>query len=124
VVDAVRKCRSRAEGHGIRVELPTLPVIVPMEPNLIHQVLVNMIDNAIRYTPGGDDIIVRSYPKEKEMMFEVEDFGPGIPENEKERIFSRFYTLRKRGGRTDAAVWAWAYQSAEQLSPLTTGVLG
>jgi two-component system OmpR family sensor kinase len=50
----------------------------------------NLVDNAIRYTPSGS-VTVRTYPGPNEAVFEVEDTGPGIPVEERERVFDRFY---------------------------------
>ncbi len=57
----------------------------------------NLIDNAIRYTPAGGVVTVRCYRDATHVCWEVEDSGPGIPKEEHDRIFERFYRLDKTG---------------------------
>ena len=57
----------------------------------LREVLSNLIDNAIRYTPRGGQITVRCGPDEDGAFIEVEDSGPGIPTTERDRVFERFY---------------------------------
>jgi len=53
----------------------------------------NLIDNAIRYTPEGEQITVSVYPQDDQVIFSVRDSGPGIPTHERQRIFDRFYRI-------------------------------
>ncbi|WP_420475789.1 sensor histidine kinase [Noviherbaspirillum sp. ST9] len=57
---------------------------------LLHEMLANLIDNAIRYTPRGGKVAMRVFKVDVPML-EVEDSGPGIPEAERERVFAPFY---------------------------------
>lgn len=69
------------------------PATVEGQPDALHILLRNLVDNAIKYTPAGGtaDISVRS---EGEMVtVTVEDSGPGIPPDERERVFDRFYRV-------------------------------
>jgi len=59
----------------------------------IRELLSNLIDNAIRYTPIGGQITVRCGAAGKGAFVEVEDSGPGIPREERERVFERFYRV-------------------------------
>jgi two-component system clock-associated histidine kinase SasA len=66
----------------------------------IDRVVANLIDNAIKYTPGGGQVTVIAEPGEGEVIVSVIDTGPGIPPEERERIFQRFARLaRDRGKR-------------------------
>jgi two-component system, OmpR family, sensor kinase len=59
-----------------------------------HQIPIlvrNLIDNAIRYTPGGGQVDVAIRVRDKKIILEIEDSGPGIPEEERQRVFDRFY---------------------------------
>ena len=53
----------------------------------------NLIDNALRYTPEGGQVVVRLYSETSKTILEVSDDGPGIPKNERDRIFQRFYRI-------------------------------
>lgn len=66
--------------------------LVKMDARLIVQVVVNLIDNALKYTPEATPITVRSYVKDKKVVTEVSDEGPGISGEAKPHIFEMFYT--------------------------------
>jgi two-component system phosphate regulon sensor histidine kinase PhoR len=77
----------------------TFPVLADMDR--IQQVIINLLDNAIRYTPPGEKIIVRTTEKEGRCLVEVSDTGPGISVENLERVFDRFFRVdraRSRGG--------------------------
>lgn len=60
---------------------------------LLGEMLNNLIDNALRYTQSGGCVTVRLKRIEETVMLEVEDNGPGIPKNEREQVFERFYRI-------------------------------
>ena len=60
--------------------------------------LANLVDNALRYTPPGGSVDVRVAPDGDQARIEVADSGPGIPEEERERVFDRFYRGRQAPG--------------------------
>jgi two-component system sensor histidine kinase KdpD len=62
---------------------------------LLEQALVNLLDNAIRFSPAGGRILVRAGPAREAVEIEVSDQGPGVPEAEREKIFDMFYTVRQ-----------------------------
>ena len=72
-------------------ELPPVEV----DPILIGQVLANLIENAIRYTPPASPIEINIQANREEMLISVADRGPGIPLSEKEHIFEKFYRGQK-----------------------------
>jgi two-component system sensor histidine kinase KdpD len=65
----------------------------------IEQVLTNLIENAVRYTPPGSPIYVSGHVEGDQMVISVEDRGPGIPPAELERVFDKFYRV---SGKTSA----------------------
>jgi two-component system sensor histidine kinase TctE len=67
------------------------------DPLLIREMLGNLIDNAIRYTPEGGQVTVRVAGGPREIVLSVEDNGPGIPESERSRVFERFYRVLGSG---------------------------
>jgi two-component system sensor histidine kinase TctE len=60
---------------------------------LLHEMLGNLIDNALRYTPEGGRVTVRVARINENVVLEIEDNGPGIPEAERKNVFKRFYRL-------------------------------
>ncbi|RZI44472.1 sensor histidine kinase [Herbaspirillum sp. HC18] len=67
-------------------------VLVRGHPLLLHEMVSNLVDNAIRYTPAGGKITLRVFRVDVSML-EVEDSGPGIPETDRERVFAPFYRV-------------------------------
>jgi len=68
---------------------PDLPLL-PFDTLLMEQVLSNLMENALRHTPAGTPIEVTATSRKSGVLIEIADRGPGIPENEKEAIFSKF----------------------------------
>ncbi len=68
-------------------ELP----LVYADVSLIERVMQNLIDNAMKFTPNGGNIIIKTSKSEHEVEVTVADTGVGIPENEREQIFGRYY---------------------------------
>lgn len=66
---------------------------ISADPFLIHEMLNNLIDNAIQYTPAGGRVTVRVRQQDGHALLEVEDDGPGIALEEREKIFERFYRM-------------------------------
>jgi len=73
------------------------PVEISGNPLLLAELLNNLVDNALRYTPRGGHITVRVQRVGDEAVLEVEDSGPGIPPEERERVFDRFYRVLGTG---------------------------
>ena len=65
--------------------------------NKLLQVFLNLIINAIEASPENKPIVVRTFEKNKNLFWEVEDFGSGIKDEDKEKIFSDFFTQKKNG---------------------------
>jgi len=80
-------------------EFSESPVMVRGSEEALRQIIDNLIDNAVKYTPEEGRIWVRVMEKNGEAVLEVQDTGIGIPESELERIFERFYTVDKARSR-------------------------
>ncbi|HEY8023823.1 MAG TPA: sensor histidine kinase N-terminal domain-containing protein [Burkholderiaceae bacterium] len=79
----------------IGFEQPGYPLMVQGNPTMLREMLNNLIDNALRYTPqqGSVTLRVRGDADENRAIIEVEDTGPGIPAAERSHIFERFYRI-------------------------------
>ena len=104
ITDCVERHQARAEIKTLTiVERP--PVEVPTDvatwadPDALRQVMDNLVDNAIKYTPNGGRITVRWTASGDMAVFEVADTGVGIPEADLPRIFERFYRVDKARSR-------------------------
>jgi two-component system, OmpR family, sensor histidine kinase TctE len=67
--------------------------VVVGHPQLLHELVANLVDNALRYTPGGGIVTAAIVWKDGALTLCVEDNGPGIPPAERQRVFERFYRL-------------------------------
>ncbi len=95
IAGVLSKVRTRATEHHLKVELPEEPLFVPADVGLVQQVLINLLDNALRYTPKGSTILIHITQKQdKKIEFRVIDNGPGIPSKYREKVFDRFFTLK------------------------------
>jgi two-component system sensor histidine kinase TctE len=74
-------------------EAPPAPVLVAGNATMLRELLSNLIDNALRYTPSGGSVTVRVRPDDESAILEVEDTGPGIPPAERPQVFERFYRI-------------------------------
>jgi len=88
--------RSLIAGRDIRKHLPDEVPAVELDPVLIEQVLVNLVENAIRYTPPESPVEISVVADEKQLVVAVADRGPGIPTHELGRVFESFYRIRQR----------------------------
>ena len=89
--DKIEALDAGADDYKIVVDCEEL-VLACMDVRLIIQVLVNLIDNAIKYTPPGSVISIRGKKSGGKAQISVEDNGPGIPDEMKPHIFEMFYT--------------------------------
>ena len=93
VSDVVRELLPAAADHEIElsVEVPKNPVIAFVDPGRMQQVLHNLLENSMRYTPAGGSIRVRLETTPDEAAIEVSDSGVGIPEADLPFVFERFF---------------------------------
>ncbi|MDR3225986.1 MAG: DUF4118 domain-containing protein [Clostridiales Family XIII bacterium] len=93
VGDAVLRVVRCFEGRNIDVRVPDALMLVPMDAGLIRQVLVNLLENAVKHTPTPNEILVTvERGKNKEVRFSVSDRGEGIDPAALPHIFRAFYT--------------------------------
>ena len=69
------------------------PMLVLADRDMLFQAFANLLDNAIKYTPSEGSIVIKSYKENRRWFIEFSDNGPGIPEDEYEKVVQRFYRL-------------------------------
>lgn len=96
---AVIAIEKRAPERDIIINIPDNLLMVPMDAKLINQVLINLLDNAVKHTKPEEEISVSVEVNDEEnaAVFVVSDCGAGIPEEDLPRIFQMFYTTGGKG---------------------------
>lgn len=92
VTEAIRHVKNISKEHELIVETEDSFLLVEADSRLLVQVLINLIDNAVKYTPKGSKIIVRSAAVDGMAQFQIIDDGPGIAKEHQPYIFDMFYT--------------------------------
>ena len=85
--------RFAAAGLDLNFEETDEILIVSVAPLQLHQVIANLLDNALNYTPAGGKVTVSVYLEENEVITRVEDTGCGIPKEDQSYIFERFFRV-------------------------------
>ena len=91
VSEALRHIDRRSAEHHITVDCGDEPLLVRVDAGLIVQVLINLVNNAIKYTTAGSNICITAIQQKKAVEICVSDNGPGIPDELKERVFEMFF---------------------------------
>lgn len=86
--------------HSISIEAGTQPIEVRADPNRLRQVLINLIDNAMKYSDPGTPITLRIERTVETVLIQVHDRGYGIPLQQQTRIFERFYRVDEARSRS------------------------
>jgi len=93
VDDVLVRLDAVVAGHPVAVDVPEDLPPVPLDPAQIGQVLVNLIENAAKYTPAGTDIAITARPEGEVMRIAVTDTGPGIPPEALPYVFDKFFRV-------------------------------
>lgn len=92
IAEALRHVNRKSQEHTIRVTSADDLILAQIDVKLIVQVVINLVDNAIKYTPPGSCIEIHTEQRDKWVVVSVADNGPGIPDAQKQRIFDMFYS--------------------------------
>lgn len=98
IEEAMLHIHRNREEHIITVILDDELLMAKMDSRLIIQVLINLVDNAIKYTPNGSHITVSARREKHMVLIEVTDDGPGISDEAQVKLFDMFYTADNPGG--------------------------
>ncbi|SDO71654.1 sensor histidine kinase KdpD [Phyllobacterium sp. OV277] len=97
-LDRARKIIGR---HKTEIDIPAALPVLRLDAVLFEQVLFNLLDNASKYAPEGSSLRIQAWSDDGWVILQVMDEGPGIPEEDLERVFDTFYRVRK-GDRVTA----------------------
>jgi two-component system sensor histidine kinase KdpD len=97
---ALTRLEVQLADRPLTTHLPADLPLVPLDSVLIEQVLINLLDNAIKYTPPGSPLTLSAWATPGAVTVEVADQGPGIPPGDAQRIFEKFYRAQRSGERS------------------------
>jgi two-component system sensor histidine kinase KdpD len=105
---AIQRVERRLEQRTVKRDFPVELTSVQTDPGLLEQAIVNILENAIAYSPNPSLIEIAAYEDRANVVLSIEDEGPGIPQSDIERIFEKFRRLeephdRARGDRNKGA---------------------
>jgi two-component system sensor histidine kinase KdpD len=95
---ALNRTEDRLQGRTVTTEVPDHLPLVPLDAVLIEQVLINLIENATKYTPPETPIEVNARARDGAVEVEVADRGLGVAPQDAERIFEKFYRVQEGAG--------------------------
>jgi two-component system sensor histidine kinase TctE len=98
VSEVVAKFFDRALHSNIDLGVEAMPVSIHADPSLLDDLLSNLVDNALKYTPPGGRVTASAGVQNGKAFLAIEDSGPGIPEAERHRVRHRFYRLPNSPG--------------------------
>jgi two-component system sensor histidine kinase KdpD len=95
---ALDRLEDRLRGREVRTDVPSDLPLLPFDPILIEQVLINLLENATKYTPPGSPIEVAARVHDADVEVSVSDRGAGISKEHAERVFDKFYRVHEAEG--------------------------
>ena len=94
----LNRLSDKLKDRDVSVKLPEDLPLVPFDPLLVEQVFMNILDNALKYTPEETPLEISTTVRNSEVIVELADRGPGIPQGSEERIFEKFMRGSAGGG--------------------------
>jgi two-component system sensor histidine kinase KdpD len=85
--------------HPLHISLPTDLPLVQIDALLMERVIINLLENSLKYTPQGTPLEISGRIQDQEILVAVADRGPGLPAGEEERIFEKFYQVSPGSAR-------------------------
>ncbi|HLC42525.1 MAG TPA: DUF4118 domain-containing protein [Methylomirabilota bacterium] len=96
---ALGRLGKRLGARPVLTRIPADLPLVPLDGVLIEQLLINLIDNALKYTPETSPIEIAAFGDDDGVMVEVADRGPGLPPGDERRVFDKLYRGQAKAGR-------------------------
>lgn len=102
IQDALKDCQEKAGEKGVALQtICDDSVKLQMNRSLIREALINLLNNAIRYSKSGEKVVVQAAIRGREILISVTDTGTGIPAKHLDRIFERFYRVEQARTRSN-----------------------
>jgi two-component system sensor histidine kinase KdpD len=96
---ALAQLDSQLHDHPVSINLPTDLPLVKIDALLLERVVINLLENSMKYTPPGTPLEILGRIEGHELLVAVADRGPGLPPGEEERIFEKFYQVSPGSAR-------------------------
>ena len=113
VDEIVEEVQRTTSNHQLVKELTARKIILYGDRDRIGQVITNYLTNAIKYSPRADKVVLKTRANDKELVLSVQDFGLGLPREDQEKVFERFYRVGGMGYETYPGLGLGLYISAE-----------
>lgn len=98
ITEALQHVNKKSAEYKISVRMQDDLLMARVDPHLIMQVIINIVNNAIQYTPPGSEITLSAFRRGEKAVVEIADNGRGIPDSDKKQIFDMFYTAGNESG--------------------------
>jgi len=92
IIETQQVCRDRTD-FPITLKTTCESCLVAAEADALEQIILNILDNAVKYAGAGDGVVLRIYTEDDSARLEILDRGPGIPHNHRRKIFDKFHRV-------------------------------
>lgn len=96
ITEALHHVNKKSVEHHITVRYKEDYLLAKMDAKLMVQVIINIVDNAIKYTPKGSNILIKTWKQGDKAVISIADDGDGIPDEMKARVFDMFYSVANK----------------------------
>ncbi len=97
IVSALKRLESRLAGRSVQIRAADSLLLAPLDEVLMTQVIINLVENAVKYTPPASPIEIGAEVRDGQVVLQVADRGPGIPPGEEEKVFGMFHRIQRPG---------------------------
>jgi two-component system sensor histidine kinase KdpD len=95
-MDVLQRMQPLLKERPVRTELAIDLPLLDFDYMQMDQVITNLVENAVRYTPAGSPLDISVERQGQEVLLQVADRGPGIPKQDLERVFDKFYRVKQK----------------------------
>ena len=95
ILSAARRMKKQLANHLFSLDLDKSVILVKGDPHLLEQLVINLLENAVKYAPEQSVIEISTAVEAGKVLIKIRDEGPGIPSGEENKIFDKFYRLKR-----------------------------